>query len=59
MKKIPELKSEEEIAAFCDVHQLGFEMKEAKEQIEAGEYISIDEAFDQVIAKYDNHQELQ
>lgn len=49
MKKIPELKTEEEIAAFWNEN----EIKEAKEQIEAGEYISIDEAFDQVIAKYE------
>lgn len=53
MKKNPDLKNEEEIAARWAVHQLVFEIKEAKEQIEAGEYISIDEAFDRVIAKYE------
>lgn len=32
--------------------QLKRELKEAKEQIERGEYIGIDEVFDSVIAKY-------
>ena len=32
--------------------QLKRELKEAKEEIERGEYIGIDEAFDRVIAKY-------
>lgn len=66
MKKMSELKMEEEIAAFLEkakrmhgtklqesVISLVFELNEAKEQIEAGEYISIDEAFDRVIAKYE------
>jgi hypothetical protein len=32
--------------------QLKSEVKEAMEQIKRGEYMSIDEAFDRVIAKY-------
>lgn len=36
----------------CTHTQLKYEVKEAMEQIERGEYISIDEAFDRVIAKY-------
>lgn len=32
--------------------QLKYEVKEAMEQIERGEYISIDEAFDLVISQY-------
>lgn len=36
----------------CIHTQLKYEVKEAMEQIERGEYMSIDEAFDQVIAKY-------
>jgi hypothetical protein len=35
------------------VKPLVLEIKEAKEQIEAGEYISIDDVFDRVIAKYE------
>lgn len=34
--------------------QLKRELREAKEQIERGEYIGIDEAFDRVIAKYED-----
>jgi hypothetical protein len=36
----------------CTHAQLKSEVKEAMEQIERGEYMSIDEAFDRVIAKY-------
>lgn len=36
----------------CTHPQLKYEVKEAMEQIERGEYMSIDEAFDWVIAKY-------
>ncbi|MGA9045268.1 CopG family antitoxin [Sulfuricurvum sp.] len=77
MKKMPELKTKEEIAAFWGEHDstkyvdwdkakrihfikqpknvksLVCEISEAKRQIEAGEYISIYDAFDRVIAKYE------
>ncbi|MDP2850625.1 MAG: hypothetical protein Q8O20_06075 [Sulfuricurvum sp.] len=36
----------------CIHTQLKCEVKEAMEQIERGEYMSIDEAFDRVIVKY-------
>jgi len=36
----------------CTHSQLKSEVKEAMEQIERGEYMSIDEAFDRVIFQY-------
>jgi hypothetical protein len=36
----------------CTHPQLKYEVKEAMEQIERGEYMSIDEAFDRVISQY-------
>ncbi|MFA6189716.1 MAG: hypothetical protein WC680_10615 [Sulfuricurvum sp.] len=36
----------------CTHTQLKYEVKEAMEQIECGEYMSIDEAFDRVSVKY-------
>jgi hypothetical protein len=39
------------VVIFSDI-QLKCEVKEGMEQIERGEYIGIDEAFDRVIAKY-------
>jgi hypothetical protein len=36
----------------CSHAQLKYEVKEAMEQIERGEYMSIDEAFDRVISQY-------
>lgn len=36
----------------CIHTQLKYEVKEAMEQIERGEYMSIDEAFDRVISQY-------
>lgn len=60
-----ELQTKEEMTSFWgktklmrrttseeSVKLLIFEINEAKEQIEAGKYISIDEAFDRIIAKY-------
>ncbi|MFZ5375138.1 MAG: hypothetical protein ACOZBX_06315 [Campylobacterota bacterium] len=66
MKKMLELQTKEEMTSFWDktklmrsttseesVKLLIFEINEAKEQIEAGEYISLDDVFDRVIAKYE------
>ncbi|MFZ2967958.1 MAG: hypothetical protein WA080_02750 [Sulfuricurvum sp.] len=36
----------------CTHAQLKSEVKEAMEQIERGEYMSVDEAFDRVISQY-------
>jgi hypothetical protein len=37
---------------YCSHEQLKSELKEAVDQINRGEYIEIDEAFDRVIAQY-------